>query len=713
VFVYAEAMRWTVVDENAPQGALFAEDDVVDRHVGTGEYRGLEFLHVNAKSIINEVPAASHLPFHWTVNAYRGCSHSCVYCQVPETPVLMADGRHRPLGELRPGDRIYGTQRHGSYRRYVETEVLAHWRTTKPAFRIVLEDGTTLIASGDHRFLSERGWKFVTGRGCGEGQRPHLTTNNHLLGTGHFEEQPKFDEDYRRGYLSGMVRGDGHIHHRPYRRPNGQRWTSHQFRLALADGEALERTRQFLAVEGLLLEPFVFQAATGTRREIRAIRTQSAAGVAIVERCIAVPRSPTLSWRKGFLAGVFDAEGSCSRGILRIFNGDRELIDFTTSSLAQLGFRWAMETAPGTNFPIQVVRLLGGQRERLRFFHLTDPAITRKRNLVGTVIKNDTPLRVASVQPLGLELPMCDITTGTGDFIANGVVSHNCFARPTHEYLGLNIGPDFDSKLVVKVNAVERLRAELKAKRWAGDHIAMGTNTDPYQRAEGKYRLTQGIIKVLTEARNPFSILTKSTLILRDLDLLQQANEVTDVRINLSIGTLDEATWKATEPGTPHPRQRVEAVRRLVDAGIETGVLVAPIIPGMSDGREQLEQVVRACVDAGAASVSAIPLFLRPGVREHWMDWLRAERPDLVRSYERRYARGGRLAKDEQEKISAIVRRVVTEAGGLRPAPATKPTTAIDTADGDLRRIAAEQRLGPGRRPPPTPAPATEQLTLL
>ncbi len=280
-----------------------------------------------------------------------------------------------------------------------------------------------------------------------------------------------------------------------------------------------------------------------------------------------------------------------------------------------------------------------------------------------------------------------------------------CYARPTHDYLGLNIGSDFDSKLVVKVNAVERLRAELRAKRWAGDHIAMGTNTDPYQRAEGKYRLTQGIIGVLAEARNPFSILTKSSLILRDLELLRAANEVTDVRVNLSIGTLDEATWKATEPGTPHPRQRVEAVRKLVDAGIETGVLVAPIIPGMSDAPEQLRDVVRACVDAGAVSVSAILLFLKPGVREHWMAWLREARPDLVSTYERRYAHGSRLPKHEQEAVSAIVRRVVNEAGGGR---------AIDTGDGDLRRIATEQRLGPGRPLVPQPAPAPdEQLHLL
>jgi DNA repair photolyase len=696
-------VRWTLADDaDAAQGALFPEDDVVDRHVGKGEFAGLEFLHVNAKSIINEVPTASHLPFHWTVNAYRGCSHSCVYCQVPETPVLMADGRHRPLGDLRVGDRIYGTTRVGSYRRFVETEVLATWRTSKPAYRIVLEDGTELLASGDHRYLTERGWKFVTGTGCGGGQRPHLTTNNSLLGTGAFAPQPSATREYRLGYLTGMVRGDGHVHHRPYVRPNGRPWTSHQFRLALADDEALERSRAYLAAEGLATEPFAFVAAGGGRRAMRAIRTQSVVGVGVVERTSAIPREPTGEWRLGFLAGLFDAEGSCSNGVLRIHNGDRALIDLAATSLTGLGFRWTVETRPGTNFPVHALRLLGGQRERLRFFHLTDPAITRKRSLAGVAIKNAARLRVVAVEPVGLELPMCDITTGTGDFIANGVVSHNCFARPTHDYLGLGIGRDFDTKLVVKVNAVERLRAELAGKRWRGDHIAMGTNTDPYQRAEGKYHLTRGIVGVLTEARNPFSILTKSTLILRDLDLLKRASEVTDVRVNLSIGTLDEATWKATEPGTPHPRQRVEAVRKLVDAGIETGVLIAPVIPGMSDDAEKLEAVTAACIDAGAVSVSAIALFLKPGVKEHWLEWLERERPELLADHRRRYARGSRLPKEQQAAISAIVGRVAR-------------TRAIDTADADLRRIAREQRLGPGRTPPTAPAagPEPEPLTLL
>jgi len=137
-----------------------------------------------------------------------------------------------------------------------------------------------------------------------------------------------------------------------------------------------------------------------------------------------------------------------------------------------------------------------------------------------------------------------------------------CFARPTHEYLGMNAGDDFDRRIVVKVNAVERVRAELAPGRWAGDHIAMGTNTDPYQRCEGNYHLTRGIITELAAA-NPFSVLTKSTLILRDLDLLAEAATRAQVRANFSIATLDEDVWRATEPGTPHPLRRVEAVARL------------------------------------------------------------------------------------------------------------------------------------------------------
>ena len=246
-----------------------------------------------------------------------------------------------------------------------------------------------------------------------------------------------------------------------------------------------------------------------------------------------------------------------------------------------------------------------------------------------------------------------------------------CFARPTHEYLNLDPATDFDRVIVVKVNAVERLRAELAPRRWQGDHIAMGTNTDPYQRAEGKYRLTQGIIDVLGEAGNPFSILTKGTLVLRDLDRLVEARRRTDVELCFSIGTLDDDVWRATEPGTPHPRKRVEAVAKLNDAGIPCGVLVAPILPGLSDTREKLDEVVGACVDAGARSISPVLLHLRPGVKEHYLGWLPEHRPDLLEQHARLYP-GSYAPKRERERVTQLVRDLVAKhraARGAGPLP--------------------------------------------
>jgi DNA repair photolyase len=240
-----------------------------------------------------------------------------------------------------------------------------------------------------------------------------------------------------------------------------------------------------------------------------------------------------------------------------------------------------------------------------------------------------------------------------------------CFARPTHTYLDMNAGRDFETKIVVKVNAPEVLRRELAAKRWKGEHIAMGTNTDPYQRVEGRYKLMRGIIEALVDYRNPFSILTKGTLILRDLDLLRRAAEVTSVAAAFSIGTLDEAVWRETEPGTPHPKARVEAVHALTEAGIPTGVLMAPVLPGLSDRPEQLRAVVEACLDAGATHVSPIMLHLRPGVREEFLPWLEEHHPDLVPRYLAMY-RQPYGPKTDRDALGARVAALARAAGGPR-----------------------------------------------
>ena len=205
-----------------------------------------------------------------------------------------------------------------------------------------------------------------------------------------------------------------------------------------------------------------------------------------------------------------------------------EIINWTVSSLQSLGFEFILERSNQPDNGITYVRLRGGLKETLRFFHTVDPAITRERSIEDVAIKSDAKLRVVAVEPLGLDVPMYDITTGTGDFIANGVVSHNCFARNSHTYLDLDAGADFNTRVVVKVNAPELVRKKMASPSWAGEHIAMGTNVDCYQRAEGRYQLMPGIIGALRDAANPFSILTKGTLILRDVELLAEAAEVAE-----------------------------------------------------------------------------------------------------------------------------------------------------------------------------------------
>ncbi len=667
-------MRWDNLRLVEPPGKesmtlpLFEQGAVV-RRFDTPEFHGITFYEVRAKSIINRVPEASRVPFRWTINPYRGCSHSCFYCQEGDTPILLADGRTKRLADVRVGDSVYGTVRQGCYRRYVSTTVLAHWSATKPAYRITLQDGTKLIASADHRFLSDRGWKHVTGSEWGPDTRPHLAVNNKLIGTGKFAEPPKDTTEYRAGYLSGMIRGDGLLRSKSYIDNKGRYGTKHQFRLALSDLEALQRTRSYLADFGIATTEFVFQPASSGRKEIAAIRAQSRANVLAIEDIIRWPSPPSGSWRKGFLAGIFDAEG-CFGSVIRISNTETAILDQIKSSLRQLGFAFTVEPPRiPANKPVTCIRLLGGLRECLRFFHTTDPAITRKRTIEGVALKSDAPLRVMSIEPLGLDIPMFDITTGTGDFIANGVVSHNCFARNTHTYLDLDYGEDFNSQIVVKVNAPDLLRKELTGKSWKGEHIAMGTNVDPYQRAEGRYKLMRGILEALRDFANPFSILTKGSLILRDLDLLRQCAEVTDVGTNVSVGFVDKALWRLLEPGTPSPTKRLEVCRTLNQAGIPCGVLMAPIIPFLTDSPQHLAATVQQIADSGAIHVTPIVLHLRTGAREWYMKWLSENHPDLVRRYERLYGRGAYAPKAYQEDVTGRVQEFADRFGIGRSGP--------------------------------------------
>jgi DNA repair photolyase len=269
-----------------------------------------------------------------------------------------------------------------------------------------------------------------------------------------------------------------------------------------------------------------------------------------------------------------------------------------------------------------------------------------------------------------------------------------CFARNTHTYLGLDAGHDFDSTIVVKVNAPELARAELGSARWRGEPVAMGTNVDCYQRAEGRYRLMPGILAALRDHANPFSVLTKGTLILRDLDLLRQAAEVTEVGLAVSVGCADQGLWRALEPGTPSPQRRLGVCARLASSGLRCAVLMGPVVPFLSDSPERLEETVRQVAAAGAASVSPVVLHLRPGAREWFLRWLGEHHPGLLPRYQELYRGGSYAPASYQRRVAEQVRALARKHRVGRDFPPARPARRPG-------RWAGAGRLGEARLAPP------------
>ncbi len=432
---------------NPPNPYLTQERELI----GEPPLTELEVYEDDSKELLSHNDSPD-LGFRWSVNPYRGCFHACAYCLLGDTPIAMANGRTKPIAEVRVGDEIYGTilsgrYRNGRYRRFVKTRVLAHWTVVKPAYRITLQDGTQLIASADHRFLTNRGWKYVTGSEQGRDRRPHLTVRNELLGTGQFASPPK-------------------------------------------------------------------------------------------------------------------------------------------------------------------------------------------KEIEGQAIKNHARLRVSSIEALGLSLPMYDITTGTGDFIANGVVNHNCYARPTHEYFGLGAGTDFERKIFVKANAPALLEKAFRRPSWKGERVVFSGVTDCYQPLEAAWRLTRGCLEVCLHYRNPAAIITKSILIRRDIELLAALNEAADAGVSISIPFLDEKMARAIEPGAPAIEKRFETIRLLAKAGVPVGIGVAPLIPGLND--QDIPALLKKAKECGACFAFRTLLRLPGSVKEVFFHRLRKELPDRAFRIEHR-----------------------------------------------------------------------------
>jgi DNA repair photolyase len=286
-----------------------------------------------------------------------------------------------------------------------------------------------------------------------------------------------------------------------------------------------------------------------------------------------------------------------------------------------------------------------------------------------------------------------------------------CFARPTHRYLDLNMGTDFDREIIVKVNVAEALGRELSKPSWGRHPVALGTNTDPYQRAEGRYRLMPSIIEALAGSGTPFSILTKGTLLRRDLDLLADAATRVPVDLAMSIAVYDDELQKSVEPGTPSTKARLETVRAVREHGLECAVFMMPILPYLTDSMAHLDAALAAAEGAGASSVLYTALHLRPGVKEWFMMWLEREHPELVPRYRAMYGSKAYAPVEYRRWLAARIRPLIA-AHGLRRGKEDQVTGGVRSAaagptrDGGGTRSPAARRVwfGEGSRSHPGPS---------
>src|SRR3954468_5265804 len=287
-----------------------------------------------------------------------------------------------------------------------------------------------------------------------------------------------------------------------------------------------------------------------------------------------------------------------------------------------------------------------------------------------------------------------------------------CYARGTHEWLELDSGKDFDQQIVVKTNVVEVLRRELARPSWNREHVALGTNTDPYQRAEGRYRLMPGVIDALARSGTPFSILTKGTLARRDVPQLAVASRDVPIGMGVSMAIWDDDLHHALEPGVPTPRARLELVRAITDAGLPCGVFLAPVLPGLTDDEESLDAALGAIAASGATGVTVLALHLRPGAREWFLGWLGRAHPELLPRYQQLYRRGAYVPAEYRDELTRRVapllarHRLDRQRGGSARGGGREPVRGLPgDADGEFPDGSL-----PARAVPPD---SPEQLALL
>jgi DNA repair photolyase len=551
--------------------------------------------------------------FDASVNPYRGCEHACSYCLGPETPVLFADMVWRPIGDVRAGDTLVGFDEFpapGRTRKLRHSVVEAVWWSRKPSLHLIT-DAARIVTTAEHRWF-------------GDGSRWRRTDRldeTRWLARLPVEPSEPFDSDYQVGYISGLSLSDGTFRYESGSRSDKLGFPAAYWRVALIDREPLFRLVAFLSRFGIQAHIRGFTAGRQTASEMWKVEVRSLSRLAIIAKLLEAELE-SRSYRRGFLAGFFDAEGH-NGSSLRLSQVDVNVLLRVQRMAASLGLRFDLERQlPGR---ASTLRLIGTMADRIRFFSICQPAIRRKREAVFGFEPASTPDPVRAVEP-GAQRDVVDIQTSTRTFFAAGLATHNCYARPTHEYLGFSAGLDFETRILVKERAPELLRQRLAARSWKPQVVALSGVTDPYQPAERRLELTRRCLTVLAEFRNPVAIITKSFLVTRDVDLLAELAGIGAASVAVSITTLDPELARRMEPYAAPPRKRLAAIERLAVAGVPVGVMVAPVVPGLTD--HESPKILAAAAAAGAGFAGRVVLRLPHGVAELFEAWLALHYPE-------------------------------------------------------------------------------------
>lgn len=511
-----------------------------------------------------------------SANWQIGCEHGCLYCVSPDTLILMADGTQRPIAQVNVGDHVVGVYNYTVSGRWqiVPSVVEAKWATRKRAFEVALEGGTKLRCSADHRWLTNRGWRRTARKGC-RSYIPQLTKANTIYRVGVPQLTQEDSRVYQQGYLWGSIMGDG-THGRYVYGTKRHHAIVTSFRLACVDREIVETTEKFL-MNVLGVEVRNFNMRNPTHRSLYGIRTNKKADhrrisffLTRFNPCALQSGHPgrCLERARGFLAGIFDAEGSCSNGCLRIVNKDEQILGNIETAFDMHGFRHVRDK---TNvIGCAVVRMVGGMSEVVRFFSLVHPRISRKFALTGMSVKGGSA-RVVKVSRVGrVDEDLVDIQTSTGNFIANGCIAHNCYAREQALRFKRIARPEDWTTEVSNPKGVTKLVTTRRNGIWMAPttHDITVDNLEESRRLLFRAAAIGNRLLIVSKPRRECI-----EALIADLKPYKDR-----VEFRFSIGCLDDEIRKFWEPGAPRIIEREKCIVLAVARGFRVSVSCEPLL---------------------------------------------------------------------------------------------------------------------------------------